>query len=574
MAFLKPKQIHGHTYWYIAKSRRVGRRVETVHVAYLGRADEVLRRLLEQDNPFERLKSFSHGGVAVLLSLAESLGLVELIDRHVRPSRSSRPTRRLLSVGQTLLLAAIGRALHPTSKRRWATWASQTTWGQLWGFDPKKITSPFFWDQMDRLGTEALEPIQAELGRRVLARFDVSADSLFYDVTNFYTFIDSRNKRCDLPQRGKNKQKRNDLRQFQLGLLVSRDGWIPLLAKLYRGSRNDVTTFPEALEAIARQCGELQIAPQAVTLVADKGNVSRKNWQLLDASTFGYVVSVVPSLHKDWAYRPLDEFTTCEVPDVGQLRTLRGQTVIAGRERTVVVLDSPTLRDGQLRGLQQQMLPVVRDLSHVQNALQTATRRRRRDVIERQIQRILSHARGVRKLICYELTERKGQRGFWKFDWWVDRDAYYDLRDRRYGRRILATNRRDWPTEEIIRAYWAQAEAELVFRQMKDPEFLALRPQYHWTDQKIEVHSFCCVVGYLLAALVRRHARRMGYKQGLAALLGMLNDVRVVLRTECSGRPGRPRVHWQIEETDPDALRLYQSLVHPDYELGPTPPQP
>jgi len=216
------------------------------------------------------------------------------------------------------------------------------------------------------------------------------------------------------------------------------------------------------------------------------------------------------------------------------------------------------------------MLPLMKGLAHVQNSLQAAKRRRRRDVIERQIQRVLHDRPSAGKLIRYQLTQRNSQPGFWELDWWVDTDAFEYLRDRVYGRRILTTNRHGWPTEEIIWAYWGQAEAELVFRQMKDPEFLALRPQFHWTDQKIEVHSFCCVMGYLLAALVRRHARRLGYSQGMAGLLGMLNEVRMVLRTECSGRPGRPRVHWQLEEADRDALRLYQSLVHPDYELGPT----
>lgn len=569
MAFLKPKLIHGKTYWYIAESRRDGRKVRTVNLAYIGRADDLLQRL-QQQQPLDRLKSFSHGGGAVLLSLADRLGLAELIDRHTRPSRPSRPTRHLLSVGQTLVLAAIGRALHPTSKRGWAGWAEGTTVGWLWRFDPEQITSPFFWDQMDRLPAEALAAVQAELGRRVLREFGVSAESLFYDVTNYYTFIDSRNRHCDLPQRGKNKQRRNDLRQFQVGMLVSRDGWVPLLEKVYRGNHNDVTTFPQALETIRRQCEELGIAPQAVTLVADKGNVCRKNWQFLDASQFGYVVSLTPSQQKDWAYRPLEEFATCEVQDVGQMRVLRGQAQIAGRQRTVVVLDSPTLRDGQMRGLQQQMQPVMKGLSGVQNALLTATRRRRRELIEAQVQGVLRKAPGVRKLIGYELAEREGQRGFWQLDWWLEAEAFSQLRDREYGRRMLATNRDGWATGEVVWAYWGQAEAELVFRETKNPEFLALRPQYHWTDQKIEVHSFCCVVGYLLAALVRRHARRMGYEHGLAALLAMLNGVRMVLRTECGGRPGRPRAHWQLEETDPDALRLYQSLVHSDYELGPT----
>jgi hypothetical protein len=148
------------------------------------------------------------------------------------------------------------------------------------------------------------------------------------------------------------------------------------------------------------------------------------------------------------------------------------------------------------------------------------------------------------------------------------------LRDRVFGRRLLATDRQAWSDLNIITAYWGQSEAELVFRHLKDPEFLALRPQYHWTDQKIEVHSLCCVIGYLLAALVRRRARQLGYAQGINALVAMLNDIRMALRKEKRGRPGRPRTTWQLEETEPDAMRLYQQLVHPKYNLGPTSKNP
>ena len=151
-------------------------------------------------------------------------------------------------------------------------------------------------------------------------------------------------------------------------------------------------------------------------------------------------------------------------------------------------------------------------------------------------------------------------------------EAYRNLRERIYGRRILVTGRHEWPTPEIVRAYWGQAEAEHVFERLKDPEFLALRPRHHWTDQKIEVHALVCVIGYLLAALVRREARRMGYAEGLPRLLEMLGEIRLVLRTEATGRAGRPRVSWQLEEADPEPLRLYRNLVDPRYDSGPTRP--
>jgi len=518
-----------------------------------------------------------------MLSVAERLGVVELIDRRVGPPRASRPRRQLLSVGQTLLLAAIGRALHPTSKQGWADWAASTTLGKLWGFDPAKITSQYFWDQMDRLATEELEGLQVELAGRVRQQFGLSTESLFYDATNFFTFIDSRNHHCDLPQRGKNKQHRYDLRQFQLGLLVSRDGWVPLLGKLFRGNHNDVTTFPSALEVILRECRALEIEPAHVTLVADKGNISKANWQALDASGLGHVVSLTPGQYPDWAHRTIDDFQFYDVPDAGPMKLLCGQAMVAGRQRTVIVLDSPTLRDGQMRGLQQQFGPVMLRLNRLQRSLAAATRRRREDAIHRQITRILSGVPQVRQVLRTELIRREKREGFWRLDWWVDQEAMANLRDRVFGRRMLATDRHDWPAGQVVWAYWGQAEAELVFRQLKDPEFLALRPQYHWTDQKIQVHSFCCVLGYLLAALLRREVRRQGLElpppfwaeqappqsHSLPRLLKTLSGIRAVLRTTSVGR-GRPRVRWQIEDADPLALNLYRHFVLPAYDLGAT----
>jgi len=570
MAFLKPKNIHGQTYWYVVESRRINGRVKTFNLAYLGKADDILARWKRLSVPKDSLKSYSHGAVAVLLSLAKRLGIPEIINAHIKVPRRGLRARKTLSVGDTLVMAAIGRTLHPTSKRGWTCWARQTTLGKLCGFDPAKLTSQYFWDQMDRLDIKSIPSVEAELSRGVLKTFGISTESLYYDVTNFFTFIDSRNEHCDLPQRGKNKQKRNDLRQFQIGMLVSRDGWVPLLARLYRGNYNDVSTFPEGLKAIRQQCKELSILSERVTLVMDKGNISSKNWRLLDESGFGYVASLPPGQYSDYSTRPLDEFSSSLVPDVGQMKCLRTRATVAGQERTLIVLDSPSLRDGQLRGLNQQLQPVLFALAYLEHSLASANRRRRGEQIERQITNILK-GKLARQLFRYELTENKQKSGYWQFDWWVDMDAYCWLRDRVYGRRVLVSNHAGWQSSDLIWAYWGQSEAELVFRQMKDPEFLALRPQFHWTDQKIWVHSFCCVVGYLLAALIRRHARQMGHTEGLNTLLEMLNGLRMVLRSEVRRRAGRRRISWQLEETDPAAMKLYQSLVLPEYTLGTTP---
>jgi hypothetical protein len=57
-------------------------------------------------------------------------------------------------------------------------------------------------------------------------------------------FIDTANGKAPIAQRGKAKQKRADLRLVGLGLVVTRDGGIPLAWRAYPGDKPDVTQFP------------------------------------------------------------------------------------------------------------------------------------------------------------------------------------------------------------------------------------------------------------------------------------------------------------------------------------------
>ena len=111
VASLQKHRVAGHTYWRIVESRRVDGKPRPVPIMQLGTADALLERLLNAPAGRLRLRSFRHGDVAALLAAAQRLDVVSIIDEHV-PTR-----RRALSVGQTLLLAALNRAIRPRSKR-------------------------------------------------------------------------------------------------------------------------------------------------------------------------------------------------------------------------------------------------------------------------------------------------------------------------------------------------------------------------------------------------------------------------------------------------------------------------
>lgn len=562
VASLQKVTTRGYTYWRIVESRRVQGKPRPVPVLYLGTADQLLRRLQQAEGGRLRLRSSAHGAVAALVALAHQLDVVRIIDRHV-PRRRHR-----LSVGTTLLLVALNRAIRPRSKRAWAEWAQQTSLAQLWRVPLPSLTSQFFWDQMDCVPVTALPAIEADLTRQVVRTLGLSLDTLFYDTTNFFTFIDSTTTRAQLPQRGHSKQHRFDLRQIGLALLVSREAHIPLLSRVYAGHQPDVRTFPESLTAMRERLEQLVGQVEALTLVYDKGNTSKVTQAQVDQAPFHYVASLVPAQHPDLlgiptrAYRPLGgEGPLKDVP-VYRLRHR-----LWGQERTVVLFLSEQLRAGQRRGLEQHLGQRLRRLRAWAEQLQKPrSGPRSAQAAHRQITELLRGQHLARVLQIEYHPERSGRD---RLHWWVDHAARQHLEQEVFGKRILITNRHEWPTEEILLAYRGQSRVEAVFRQLKDPEHLAVRPQYHWTDQKIRVHLFCCLLAYLLGSVLEYRARRAGFPAELATLIEQLDRVRLamVLHSE-PGRRGRPRVTWQLEEADPTAMALYRAIVPDERVLG------
>lgn len=67
----------------------------------------------------------------------------------------------------------------------------------------------------------------------------------------------------------------------------------------------------------------------------------------------------------------------------------------------------------------------------------------------------------------------------------------------------MFADRHDWSAAQIVTAYRSQWEVESAFRQLKDPHHAAFRPIYHWTDQKIKVHSLYSVAALMLVNLKR-----------------------------------------------------------------------
>src|ERR1700746_2039754 len=100
---------------------------------------------------------------------------------------------------------------------------------------------------MHAVTLEQLEEASGKIAVRIVRSAGVDVSSVALDMTNFATFIDSGNRRAPIAPRGKAKQKRAGLRLVGLGLVVTRDGGIPLTWHAYPGSKPDVTQFPDMI---------------------------------------------------------------------------------------------------------------------------------------------------------------------------------------------------------------------------------------------------------------------------------------------------------------------------------------
>ena len=184
----------------------------------------------------------------------------------------------------------LGRACHATSKRGFAPWARNTTLGELFAVDVERLTSQHFWDQMEQLPVETIAPIEREIVGRVVERFGcLSRPSSTTPRTSSPS--SPRPKTCRASRSGPQQTEASRSPAGRVGFALHPPGGDPLWHRGLRraSARRQVLRrglpLPPAL-------GRDGTGLESLTLVYDKGNVSRANQSLVDTSKLHYVASL------------------------------------------------------------------------------------------------------------------------------------------------------------------------------------------------------------------------------------------------------------------------------------------
>ncbi|MGH8571138.1 MAG: IS1634 family transposase, partial [Gammaproteobacteria bacterium] len=395
--------------------------------------------------------------------------------------------------------------------------------------------------------------IEAALTKRMIEVFALDTYALILDMTNFATFIDSGNDRAPIAQRGKAQQKRYDLRLVGLGLVATRDGGIPLLSRAYPGNQVDVTQFTAMIEELTRRYTAALGGPGGTTLTFDAGQNSEPNFARLGALGLHFVGSVPPSDHPGLLARPASDRHVVLAYAAENLTAFDTTAVVLGQRRRVILTHSVGLHTAQQAGFAQTLRKATAMLTELADRLARGRTRRPRPKVEAEIDTICA-PRWVARVVRTDLTGDTPKT--MRLAWRIDHKAHAALEEEIFGKRILVTDHDDWPLEQVIDAYRSQEDLEAGFRQAKDPHVVSFAPIHHFTDHKIRVHLFTCVLALTLAHLMRRECARAGLSLSVPALLTELDGIGETSLLY-QGEHGRPRAHHTITKMTPTQQHLY-----------------
>ncbi len=553
MASIVGKRQGNKTYYYLVESARVGGKPRIVSQRYLGPAEEIIARLSEA-GPGEpdRTRHLGFGDLAGVWAILERLKVAQIVDDVVGPRRADAAA----SVGTYIALATANRVVDPRSKRAFSDWWDKTAGDRFVHLPAAALDHRRFWDAMDQISESQLAEIERRIVTAMVETFSVDLSGLVLDMTNFATYIDSGNERAPIAQRGHAKQKRRDLRLVGLGLVVSTDGGIPLVSHAYGGDRPDVTQFPHIVEELVARFSMLAGDVGALTLVFDAGQNSADNFETFEDSLLHFVGSLPPSDHPELLAVGKARYRAVDKERFPGLSAFETRKVVFGVERRIVVTHSQNLHDKQSRGFDQTLAKARQQLSELAARLGRGKTRKPREKVESEIADILK-PRWLSRVISTTLLGESPPD--LRLTWTTKPKARAALEDELFGKRILFSDKDRAPRAVIVADYRSQSEIEGDFRQMKDPHVVSFSPMFHWTDHKIRVHVFYCVLALTVARLMVREADRHGMHMSVRELLDTLAGIQETVLLY-QGERGRPRARRMLTEIDPTQQRLYDAF--------------
>ena len=472
------------------------------------------------------------GDVGALLWVAEQIDLVGHIDRacvgHVPKGGPS--------VGEMVLAVAVQRVCAAGPKRDLSQFLEDSL-PRVSCLSAEKFTGQAFHRIAQHVTDEHLEAAQVALARSAVGRFKLSTNVLAFDTTNFDTHI-ATTTAGELARRGHAKSKRSDLRVVGLGVLVSETGQVPLLYRTYAGNGSDQEVLEDCLDGLGKlhdalDAGEGRRRHATRTLVRDGGFWSPQLELSLDVAGYYSLISL-PLSHAAAesalmfaAKRGAMKRLTGKLTDV---RAARTRATVNDMDRTLIVVESKELLEGQKRGIAARLVKALAELEKLKRLVEAG--RIRRASLEQRVKKALRREH----LSDFVMVDVSGSEKAPTITWHVDEQRRKHLEQTRLGRRVLCTDQHSWTTERVVSAFRGQWNVEELFRRAKKGGIAPWGPSFQHADGSLRLHTFATVIGLMLVSLARI---ALGTADSVRSMLDSLAAIRVTLVRTTTGATGR-----------------------------------
>ena len=499
-------------------------------------ARSILRRVAPEEilalRPEWQLRdAWPYGDLYVLEALWQQLGLPARLAALTQADR-----RRTLPVERACFAMVANRCLAPASKLYlYEQWLREDV--RIAGAEALDLHH--LYRAMDRFEAHKAA-LEQELFFRVADLFSCDVELIFYDTTTLHCEIDAEDaggaEDATLPgnalaggqtypalrQRGKAKNKRNDVPQGIVGLAMTRDG-LPVRSWVFRGDTVDV-------ETVAQVKADLRGWKLTRSVfVGDAGLVSEANLRALAAGGGKYILCL--------PVKPGTEVSDDVLARPGRYRTvaanLEVKEVVVGdgerRRRYVVCCNAEEAKRQQAHRAQ-----ILAELEAVLPALRAAG--------EGAHTKRACALRASARYGQYLTQDRQGRLA-------VD-PAKVRQAERLDGKFVVHPNDDTLTPADLALGYKQLAQVERAWRLLKSG--LRIRPLFHWAPHRICAHVSLTMMALLLERLAERACGD--------TWRNIRDDLRQIKLAQFLTPQGE---HWQVTEPLPAAVNRLKQLGIP-----------
>jgi len=544
MPFLIKKKIKGNIYLYLAKNARINGKTKRIWEKYLGPENKINEQteLLIDLEP--RITTLDFGLPIALMQLVKELGLIEIIN-----DCTSKRVQGL-SIGHYIVLAVINRCVKPTSKAKLRRWFEHTALFKEFPPIDTYLDSMAYRNHFKYLTPDVIENIEVRINKKLIEEFNVSMNTLFYDPTNFFTYINLK-EGVELPRHGHSKEGRFTLNLVGLTLYCTRDGGLPVLHDVYPGNIQDAKLFKTQLPRLLERLKHVGIDPEEICLVFDKGNLSQDAFNQINAAGIQFICSIRPSTQKEFGYLTPADFTLEKFPNGKKIGVLEFNSPVYGQNDRVLVVYNPRMKVWQEKNLLKKLEKKIEGVHEWFKERLNVKKWRKPEAVEKKIQSILKTKKYL-DLVDYSVSGT-----FEKVKYTIKVNekalkAHFDT----LGKSFLLSNHPDMDPLDVVWLYHQQYTVERAFKYLKSPDLLSVRPMYHWTDDSIRGHLFTCILGLLLLTLLTRKIQNEFKKLSIWNIVEYLSEIELaIIRYE-----GTQKIIKKIVDVSPEASDLSRFL--------------